>query len=163
MAEGGLREGSRGNRQYQCNFSRRLRKVVRENICLRKCRYFITDLAATKSALQLLVEQGGDSTAFSALESGSYNDMDDGKSAKSNYRSNHASQQCLPTARRARSRKIEDCGVWSLHGRPGRRVVHTTLVRRLCDVQGPVGQVHAVVSPTGCAKGIDWKFFRHIP
>ena len=41
-------------------------------------------------ALQLLAEGGDDSTAFSALKTGSDTDTDDRKSAKSNYRSSHA-------------------------------------------------------------------------
>ena len=76
-------------------FSGRLWKVVEENIRLWKQRdseesSIVTDLTVAESALQLLVEGGDDSTAFSTLESGSDTDTDNGKSTKSNYRSSHA-------------------------------------------------------------------------
>ena len=45
--------------------------------------------------MHLLAEGCDDSTAFSALESGSDTDMDDGKSAKSNYRSSHTTPKEL--------------------------------------------------------------------
>ena len=82
------------------SFCKRLQKVVGEIIPLQKCKdsrenNVITDLVAVELALQLLAEEGDDSTTFSALKSGSDNDIDDEKSSKSNYHSNHTTPKEL--------------------------------------------------------------------
>ena len=71
------------------SFPRRLWKVVAKTIRIRKRRdsgeiSIITDLTVAESALQLLVVEGDDSHAFSALESGLDSNTDKEKSVKSN-------------------------------------------------------------------------------